>query len=410
VTARQAMREARYAGMHATIAMLLNGVASSSQDASSRYASGSVEAAWVHSNVTGNICKIASTPQQQAGVQKWMEFARKMQATTILPMRVSIANPSVRYAPMAALKPDQSQAAVLSRIYASMPLSLLSPLVRLFKANMEYIEPLTGLARNPETLRNHGCDELTGEAFGFERGLMTIPYEVAPERVAPMFDTTHLLLKNACPRSIRGGAVPAHAPGGRNLFFDLGCSAYEESIQRFAQMYERRCIEFDRIFGWEYKTYDPREWWKNVPAVMGSRIHLYDIPVVADEDTSLRSYESIANVLAVINATVTPADFVALKLDIDTPKLEFRIVHKLLKRARVMHLIDELFFEYHFDIKREGLRNGWITGRRLNAKKPIATNVKQQFATSDGGTDTVDDAIKLMLNFRKAGVRSHFWI
>ena len=61
-----------------------------------------------------------------------------------------------------------------------------------------------------------------------------------------------------------------------------------------------------------------------------------------------------------------PEDFVVVKLDIDTPAIEQTIIAVLAQRPDLAALIDELFFEYHFDF--DGFDFGWGTieckGRR----------------------------------------------
>ena len=87
----------------------------------------------------------------------------------------------------------------------------------------------------------------------------------------------------------------------------------------------------------------------------------------------------------------TPADFVAIKVDIDHgPEIE--IVRSIARTPALASLVDELFFEYHFWF--DDLNFGWNSQR--GGKMFV--------------NDTVDDALSLMSKLRHKGVRAHWWI
>ena len=83
---------------------------------------------------------------------------------------------------------------------------------------------------------------------------------------------------------------------------------------------------------------------------------------------------------------VKAEDFVAVKLDIDTPSAELVIMEAIAESPEIAALIDELYFEYHFDF--DGINFGW--GEQVSGD--------------------VDTALGLMRRLRELGVRSHFWI
>ena len=85
------------------------------------------------------------------------------------------------------------------------------------------------------------------------------------------------------------------------------------------------------------------------------------------------------------HAIARPIDFVALKVDIDTPSVEVPLMEAILNSEALLGLIDEVFFEYHFKVRPDF---GW--GNRMNA--------------------TVNDALRLMQRLRMQGVRAHFWV
>ena len=84
---------------------------------------------------------------------------------------------------------------------------------------------------------------------------------------------------------------------------------------------------------------------------------------------------------------IKPSDFVVVKLDIDHTDTEMTILKVFEENA---HLVDELFFEYHYYF--DGLNFGWGRLEHLRA---------HHNATS---------AIQLMTRLRIKGIRAHFWI
>ena len=113
------------------------------------------------------------------------------------------------------------------------------------------------------------------------------------------------------------------------------------------------------------------------------------MPVVREEVPRSKSNASFITHLL---TSTTADDFVSVKVDIDHMPTELPIVHAIAARKEVSDLVDEFFFEYHFNF--DNLTFGWDThhgGRHQNEL-------------------TVDDALGLMQTLRKKGVRSHWWI
>lgn len=77
--------------------------------------------------------------------------------------------------------------------------------------------------------------------------------------------------------------------------------------------------------------------------------------------------------------------------DIDNSALELHIAEAIARTPHLAALVDEFYFEYHFDVKVEGLNNGWTRDNGMADK-------------------TVDDALHLMHRMRRQGIRSHFWV
>ena len=264
---------------------------------------------------------------------------------------------------------------------------------------VEPIEPLVGTARHPMA---------TGTICRADRG-----------RSRFLLNFSHLILANQCgePSGARGclpiGGRPPAATG-RNLFYDLGCAQYTQqhffrqqvlakaarfnltqaeaerriqhrvdshlislgggamgaSIPLFRALYRQNCISFDHIWGWEAKPLP--NWWDRVPEPERSKITFFNEPVSASD----------ASALGVLKRTARKEDFVVLKLDIDTPKVERQIVERIRSEPALFSLIDEFLFEYHLN----------------------------DSAAPDGAGADGAQAVRVMSELRQKGVRSHFWV
>ena len=56
--------------------------------------------------------------------------------------------------------------------------------------------------------------------------------------------------------------------------------------------------------------------------------------------------------LRLLQASATPQDFVVFKVDVDNSDVELSIVEAIAASPELANLVDELFFEYHFDFER----------------------------------------------------------
>lgn len=105
--------------------------------------------------------------------------------------------------------------------------------------------------------------------------------------------------------------------------------------------------------------------------------------------------------LRMIKETATPSDFVSFKLDIDTPDIEIPIALTILQDSELTDLIDEFFFELHFHCE---VMMSCAWGDLLQNR--TAEEVEQGLY---GLKLDRYSAMEFFQNFRKAGVRSHFW-
>jgi hypothetical protein len=86
---------------------------------------------------------------------------------------------------------------------------------------------------------------------------------------------------------------------------------------------------------------EPTDYWNRVPPHWKPYWHFYNVPIASDishPDSPIRFIKQIAS----------PHDFVAFKLDIDSPEMEMPIALSLLSNDTYASLIDEFFFELHF--------------------------------------------------------------
>lgn len=145
---------------------------------------------------------------------------------------------------------------------------------------------------------------------------------------------------------------------------------------------------FDEIFGWEYAVIYPPAFWNDVPAKIAPVYHFYNVPVEAEKQTP-------HSVTRFIQQTARKEDFVSFKLDIDTPSVEVPIALRILREQGLLDLIDEYFFELHFDCEfLSHDRGAWgpppppeIDGLRMNRL----------------------GALTYFQELRKNGLRAHIW-
>ena len=292
------------------------------------------------------ICTLARSPAQQRGVAQWLNYSQRTWLTAKHSQRLR-----GRSEPPGRLEGD-----VLSWMSCS--------------DRRDPIEPLTGVARHPRA--PIGCADTTKEQVHANEFL---------------YDLSHLVLHNEC-----GGGARA-PPGRKSLFFDLGSghmskapvdlqhgAGHFSSVPLFIQLYKQNCIHFHSLYAWEAKPVSEVSYWDNVPAALSERLYFFNEPV-----RRVTSEPAGFNALRTLQAIARPRDFVALKVDIDTPFVEVPLMEAIVDSEALLGLIDEVFFEYHFKVRPEF---GW--GNRMNA--------------------TVNDALRLMQRLREKGVRAHFWI
>ena len=219
------------------------------------------------------------------------------------------------------------------------------------------IEPLVGILRHPFA---HCSEIVPGHNFGI--------------------DKTYML-----PMTRQGKK-------GRAFLFDLGASLYSEGIggssqDWFINAYAKLGVQFDRILAWEATPATDEQVFKRMPHDVYDRLSYYNVPVNA-------SRYSRDNPLRVLADVTTPDDFVVIKIDIDYPAIENRLVEQILADSDVSSRIDELFYEDHVQLHPFMHGSGpWL--RFNNGPMP---------------TRTLSQSYDLFLKLRQLGIRAHSWV
>ncbi|KAL3132241.1 hypothetical protein ABBQ32_008829 [Trebouxia sp. C0010 RCD-2024] len=141
----------------------------------------------------------------------------------------------------------------------------------------------------------------------------------------------------------------------------------------YPEAYSNKGVEFDEIWSWEAEETGPHEYWKSVPDEYVSKLHFYN--TYASDETGP------AAPLGILHRTFQQGDFVVIKLDIDNEMLESKIMQQLI---HVHHMIGELFFEKHFD----------------------AVEMRPYFGSL---ITSYNDTLQMFNEYRKLGIRLHYW-
>jgi hypothetical protein len=323
-----------------------------------RYESSDMELTWLTGDIAkGTICEHARKPAIVAAAQVWVDFTSQP----------AVWAPAERPAPTP--KPHQDK--VLSHF--------------LVQGHMEPIEPLHGVARHP-----FGVEDCAPNATGHSQD---------------PFNLTYLLVHNDCGRQKGNGTNGQPKP--RVLLFDMGASMgfkgipsgiptsvveggfISPSLPLFWKLYKDRCLEPDAVFCWELdKRVTGSEWWGDLGPEVRHKVRFFEAPVMEGElHEAMAGTRNPNSFLQMLQSVARPEDFVAVKLDIDTPAIEQTVIGTLTQRPDLAALIDELFFEYHFHF--DNLDIGW---------GPIPVSI------------SVDAALATMHRLRELGIRAHFWV
>lgn len=168
---------------------------------------------------------------------------------------------------------------------------------------------------------------------------------------------------------------------GRKFLFDLGINGPNRSLEWLYDEYRKFGIELDEIWGWEKRTLEPNEFWTDVPETVYPKLHFMNIPVT--ENPSDRSHP-----FQVIKEIYRPGDYIALKLDIDSPGYEQGLADQLLHDEELSHMIADFYYEKHFGAKYFPYHG----------------------ITQDDPVHNMKSVMDFFTNLREKGIRAHYWV
>jgi hypothetical protein len=232
-------------------------------------------------------------------------------------------------------------------------------------------------------VRNYTCCGATYTRTAWIEPLaFSLRHPLAPCNETLLVDRTYMLLGSQ-PAARLPGPAP---PGPRRFFmFDMGASTFSQGFggpsQSFlVEAYKRRGIVFDRILLWEATPHNGTAVFDQVPRELHAAYQYINIPVSAERGDP-------GNPLEILKAITTTDDFVAVKLDIDTPLIENELVQQVLEDTGIWSRIDEFYFEQHVNFKP--MRVYW--GGDIETGMTLATSYE------------------LFSQLRQRGVRAHGW-
>ena len=287
------------------------------------------------------------------------------------------------------------------------------------------IEPLTGVGRHPLFILSKNEEEKEILVWRHTHSHWWQIWKKRPKAqdsdADRLFDIRYLFLENNCKLSPEEKSEDyVHFPEREyteTKLFDLGCTVYQKdgvpltgttkmdvtegsgagpSIPLFYNLYEERCINFDHIWAWEGIKYDPAIWWAPIPPELRHKLRFINTYVneLSLEDSVAGIKEApLDSFLRLLPLAAKESDFVVLKVDIDGgPEME--IVQAIAARPELYRLVDEMFFEYHYNY--DDFQNfGWGGEKPNGSIEPGSS---------------VDTAMELMQKLRSRGIRAHFWI
>ena len=232
-----------------------------------------------------------------------------------------------------------------------------------------WIEPLSHGLRHPRALCNGGAD------------LVDRDYLLLASRGDSLSPATKR-------HELSGGCAGRSC---QNIYVDLGASTWNTgsggpSQSWFYDSYKRHGIEFDRLLLWEANPTPAAAIFSDLPKEVWQKYQYFNWPASSNSSDA-------SSPLHIIKKIAKPGDFVALKLDIDTPSVELPILRELLNDPELLELVDEFFFEYH--VLFGPMNESWFLSKNPS---PAPTS------------DTLADSYTVFRTLREKGVRAHSWV
>ena len=145
----------------------------------------------------------------------------------------------------------------------------------------------------------------------------------------------------------------------------------------------------DQIYSYEFVKHDPVSWWQSIPSDFNNKVHFINVGVSANSSSDFNPIHLLKSL------DVDSRDFVAFKLDIDTTEIEIPILFQLLDDPSVYKIVDEFFFELHYNCPV--MKHWW-------GDIKVPTGYENKIVLDRVG------ALKIFTELRQKGVRAHFWV
>mmetsp|Transcript_21312 Transcript_21312/g.27523 ORF Transcript_21312/g.27523 Transcript_21312/m.27523 type:complete len:378 (-) Transcript_21312:142-1275(-) len=175
-------------------------------------------------------------------------------------------------------------------------------------------------------------------------------------------------------------------PTSRTVLIDMGASLdfhkkEENQVQPaiyLTEIFQKFGMPFDHIYAFEITPKEPQQVYELLPDKLQAAYHWINVAVDPTEGAKM-------NPLTLVLKNFNKDDLIVVKLDVDTPSVEFPLAYQLLTNDRFSKLVDLFYFEHHVHLKE--LSGSW--GRSM-----------------DG---SVKDSLDMFYNIRKKGIAAHFW-
>lgn len=168
---------------------------------------------------------------------------------------------------------------------------------------------------------------------------------------------------------------------GRKYLLDLGINGPDRSLAWFDRAYHASGIDFDEIWAWDVRQFDPTMFWNNVPESIYSKIHLINVGV-GDNVTH------VGHPFQIIKSIFQKGDYVALKLDIDSPGFEQVLADHVLQDEELHDKIADFYYEKHFG----------------------APGFPHHGIAAHGSPQDMSSVMEFFTALRKRGIRAHYWV
>jgi len=173
-----------------------------------------------------------------------------------------------------------------------------------------------------------------------------------------------------------------------SVLIDAGAGVYGHwpnslSSTRWFTTALQDALNFSMVLNFEAKSFAPDEIEKDVPADLLRRLEYVNHPISADPQDQHYFWKWAKEWLST-------AGYSVVKLDVDSPTLERKLVETLLTDQHLASLVKEFCFEHH-------------------TKIPEMAAVWTEEGMGDPLVETLEDSYTLFTGLRKRGIRAHSW-